>query len=89
MLLSISQVVPLITLVPRFVLSLRALYARDLRGIRTTEIDSAFGFSSGSTYSTAASTLVFSDGGENGGIEQAEEIELIGSAREDHGTSGA
>ena len=46
--LSVASCVPVFTLTPRFILSVRALYARDQgnRGTSTCGIDSAFGLSS-------------------------------------------
>ena len=56
MLLVPLHYVPTFTLVPRFILDLRKLYARDLQG-RHSNIDTAFGFVS----DTAVSTMAFAD----------------------------
>ena len=74
------RVIPTITLVPRFVLSFRELYARDLRSRRGSEMDTAFGLSSRFGHSAVGSAAVFADVGGNGGIEQGEEIEMEESA---------
>ena len=73
-LLGIGEAVPAFVLTPRLVLSLRDLYARDLRGRRGSDIDTAFGLtSSGLDTMTVASQIVFAEGGENMGEEQGEE----------------
>lgn len=71
-LLNVLEYVPPFTLVPRFILSLRALYARDLQRIRGGDIDTAFGLTSRSGYDVAASAIVFAEAGENEGLVQSE-----------------
>ena len=79
MLFSAMPFVTLYPLVPRFILGLRALYARDLRGRRGGEIDTAFGLNSVSDRGTLASTIMFADAGRNGGEEvQMEDRESSG-----------
>ena len=75
-LMTIAQNVPTITLVPRFILSLRELYASDLRGRQGGNIDTAFGLTSVPGYDAAASAIMFVDGVQNEGEEHGEEIQL-------------
>ena len=77
-LLATMEYIPAFTLVPRFILSLRELYACDLQGKRGNDIDTAFGFTSafGHGTSTATTTIVFADTGRNEGSEQGEEIAM-------------
>ena len=56
--LATIQYVPAFTLVPRFILSLRKLYARDLRGRRGNEIDTAFSLTSASNHGAAAASAI-------------------------------
>lgn len=90
-LLDMTQYIPPFTLVPRFILGLRAVYARDLQGRRGSDIDSAFGLSSGSVHGATATAIVFADGGQNEGEEQDEEIQMVERTRNDlgSGTSSA
>ena len=76
LLIGMAQTIPCYTLVPRFILNLRKLYARDLRGRRGSEIDTAFGFTSAFGHGAAASTIVFADGRQNEGEEQSDEIQM-------------
>ena len=64
--LLVAQVVPMFTFVPRFILNLRALHARDCRG---SNIDTAFGLMSVSSHAPVVSAIVFAEGGENEGEE--------------------
>ena len=68
--------IPAITVVPRFILSLRKLYARDLRGRHGSDIDIAFGFTSASDHGAVASAIMFADGRQNEEEEQGEEIQM-------------
>ena len=72
--------IPPYTLVPRFILNLRKLYVRDIRGIYGSDIDTAFGFTSAPDRGAAASTIVFAGGGQNEGPiegeERGEEIQM-------------
>lgn len=77
------EFIPPFTLVPRFILSLRALYVRDLRGIRGGDMDTAFGFTSGSGHGTVG-TIMFADAAQSEGAEQEEEIQMEERARETH-----
>jgi len=72
---SALQQIPPFTLVPRFILSLRELYARDLRG-RRGDIDTAFGLRSGSVYGAALGVITFADAGQSEAREGGEEIEM-------------
>lgn len=74
--LASMESIPPYTLVPRLILSLRKLYARDLRGGRGGNIDTAFGLTSGSGHGAAVSAIMFADGGENEGSDQGEEIQM-------------
>lgn len=68
------QCIPTFTLVPRFILNLRKLYACDVRGRCGSEIDTAFGLDSAFGHGAAATTLMFADAGQHEGLEQGEEI---------------
>ena len=70
------ELIPAITLVPRFILGLRALYARHVRGRRGSEIGTAFGFTSSSGHGAVASAIMFADAGQNEMLEQDEEIQM-------------
>lgn len=75
-LLGTMDSVPPYTLVLRFILGLQKLCARDLRGRRGSEIDTAFGFTSGSGHGAITRAIMFVDGGQNDGLEQGEEIQM-------------
>ena len=70
------EYVPAFTLVPRLILSLRELYARDLQGRRGSEIDTAFGLALAPARDTVASLVVFADGGQSEDEEQGEVIQM-------------
>lgn len=72
----VVEFIPAITLVPRFILSLRKLYAHDLLGRRGNNIDTAFGLASASGHSTDVSTVMFADAGQNEGLEPVEEVQM-------------
>lgn len=72
--LLILEFVPQFTLTPRFILSLRALYARNVQGGQGSDIDTAFGFTSAPGHGTVG-TIVFADAEQNEGAEQ-EEIQM-------------
>ncbi|KAF8553927.1 hypothetical protein OG21DRAFT_1509575 [Imleria badia] len=59
-LLGILEWVPVYTLTPRFIMSIRELYARDVRGRRGEGIDTGFGFSS-SGRGAGGTAIVFAD----------------------------
>lgn len=63
----ILEYVPIYTLTPRFILSVRELYARDVRG-RREGIDTGFGLSI-----SGATTMEFADGQR----ESSEDVEEI------------
>ena len=71
--------VPVYTLSPRFILSIRDLYARDVRGKHDSEIDTGFGLSSGRT--AGGSVILFAD------VEQNEELEGIEELPREGGTA--
>lgn len=84
-LLSAVEYIPTITLVPRFILGMRELYARDLQCRRGSEIDTAFGFISTSIHEAPVSTIMFAGVGqteleEGEGIQVAIEIGGEGSS---------
>ena len=72
MLLSILQVVPLFTLTPRFIISIRELYARDAQCGRGEGIDTGFGLTSGR--GAVETTMVFAGAGQNESPEDIEEV---------------
>ena len=57
--LFILEYVPMFTLSPRFILSIRELYARDVQGRRGEGIDTGFGLSS--VRGAGNSAIVFAD----------------------------
>ena len=63
-LVCIVEYVPAFVLTPKLILSLRELYARDLRGRCGSDIDSAFGLTS-SGCGAVGSQIVFAEGGQN------------------------
>lgn len=75
MLLNATAFIPPYVLVPRFIMSLRRLYAYDQRGRREDEIDTAFGLNSVlGRGATVTSAIMFADAGHNEGEEEGEEI---------------
>lgn len=70
MLLLLVEYGPIYTLAPRFILSMREMYARDVRGRREGGIDTGFGLS------VSAATMMFADAGQNGSVEEVEEIPM-------------
>ena len=75
-LLVAADYIPIFTLVPRFILNLRELYARDCNGGRGSNIDTAFGLTSASSHGPVASAIVFAEDEQNEGGEQGEEIQM-------------
>ena len=71
-LLNILEVVPLFTLTPRFIISIRELYARDVQCRRGEGIDTRFGLTSGR--GTVEAAMVFASAGQNEGPEDTEEV---------------
>ena len=65
--------IPQYTLIPRFILGLRVLYAHDVQGRHGSNIDTAFGLGSSSGHDAAGSVIVFAAGGQNEEEEQGEE----------------
>lgn len=72
------ETVPIATMAPRFVLSMRELYARDVRGGRRDGIDTGFGFSALASHGTSRSAMVFADGGQRNEDLNGEEIPMEG-----------
>lgn len=74
------QYIPTFTLIPRFILNLRELYASDLRGRREGDIDTAFGLASSFGHGGAMSAMMFAEAGQNEdegqGREQHEELQM-------------
>lgn len=68
--------IPMPTLTPRFVLNMRELYARNVRGGRGSGIDSGFGLSALSGHGASRSEIVFADGGQNEDRERGEEMPM-------------
>lgn len=66
---TVAEYIPVFTLASRFILNLRALYARNVRGKRENDIDTAFGFVSANC-SHSGSTMVFADAGQSDEREQ-------------------
>ena len=65
--------IPPVTLIPRFILSLRELYAHE---IRVGNTDTAFGFGSGFGHGTVRSAIRFADVGEDENEDEGDEIEM-------------
>ncbi|KAF8442247.1 hypothetical protein L210DRAFT_1054374 [Boletus edulis BED1] len=75
MLLCVVQFVPLFTLLPRFIMSIRELYARDVQGRRGEGIDTGFGLTS-SDQEASETALVFVGVEEAEGLEDVEETDM-------------
>lgn len=71
-LLTIVQYGPGVALMPRFIISIRELHARELRGACGSGIDTGFGLS---TRAAGASVVVFADIEQNRG--PGDEIEMV------------
>ena len=86
--LFILEYVPVFTLSPRFIMSIRELYARDVQGRRGEGIDTGFGLSS--DRGAGRSAIVFADVEQNEGLEHIEEVlrEVATTWSSDRGTSG-
>ena len=87
-LLTILQCVPIFTLSPRFILSIRELYARDVQGRRGEAIDTGFGLSSGC--GAGGTAIVFADVEQKEGSEAVEEVprEVVTSSSSARGAGG-
>ncbi|KAF8135144.1 hypothetical protein EV363DRAFT_1557624 [Boletus edulis] len=72
----ILEYVPIFTLTPRFILSIRELYARDVESRCGEWIDTAFGLSS-SGHRTSGTMVLFVNIERNGGSEVTEEVGTI------------
>ena len=71
--LLLLEYVPVFTLTPRFILSIREAFARDIEGGCGGEIDSGFSFLS-SDCNTSELPMVFMVGQQNGELEDNEEV---------------
>ncbi|KAG9316039.1 hypothetical protein JVU11DRAFT_3702 [Chiua virens] len=92
---TIAQLVPLYTLSPRFIISIRELHAHDLQGRRGSGIDTGFGLSALSTHGAVGEPMLLAvgvegeiaenveaDGGQNDGTGDIEEVlREVGSAQ--------
>ena len=76
-LLGMMELISPCVLVPRFILSLRELYACDLQGRRGSDINTAFGFTSGSGHGAVASTIMGEDQGEEIQMEGGKSVALV------------
>lgn len=70
------EIVPIATMAPRFVLNVRELYARNIRGERGNGIDTGFGLSGLSGHGTSSSMMVFADSERGEGLEHNEEMPM-------------
>ena len=71
------QIIPPTTLVPRFILNLREIYARDLEGRRGSDIDvKAFGLGSGFERGAIRRTIEFAEHRQNESEEPGDEMEM-------------
>ena len=75
-LLDVIETTPALILVPRFVLSLRRLYARDPCRKCEGDIDTAFGFTSACSHDAVMSPITFADARRNERLELGEEIQM-------------
>ena len=73
--LNVLETVPLYTLTPRFILSIREMYARDVQGRRGSGIDTGFGLSSPGC-DAGGTAIVFADVEQNERSEGVEEIPM-------------
>lgn len=73
---SALQEIPPFTLVPRFILHLRELYALDVQGRQGSDIDTAFGLWSVSKHGAPPSAIMFADAGQNGDGKWGDEMHL-------------
>ena len=72
---ALVQYVPMFTLTPRFIMSIRELHARDVQGRRGAGIDSGFGFPASSA-SAGRMEIMFTNAGRLEGLEDVEEIPM-------------
>jgi len=75
--LFVVQCVPISTLTPRFILTIREMYACSVYGRRGHGIDTGFGLSALSSHGASRSSIVFADGGEREGFgSDSEEMQM-------------
>lgn len=73
-----AELVPAYTLTPRFILSIRELYAQSIQSGHSTRMDSGFGLSGGSGVTTTGmTTMVFEDSIGKMSPEEVEEVPLM------------
>ena len=65
--------IPPVTLIPRFILSMRELYAYE---VQVGDTDTAFGFRSGLGHGTVRSAIQFADVRQDGNEEHGDEIQM-------------
>lgn len=71
------QEIPPLTLISRFILSLRELHAHDLQGRQGGGIDTEFGLGSVSDMQgAAAGTMIIVDAGRTGNEERGDEVQV-------------
>lgn len=73
---SILANVPMYTLTPRFIISMRELYARDVQCDHMSGIDTGFGLSTSCGHDVGGTGMVFADIGQNEGMDGVEEIPM-------------
>ena len=73
--LAVLEYVPLFTLTPRFIISIRELYARDVQDRRGGGINTGFGLSL-SSRSIGGTEIVFADVEQNEGLGDVEEVSM-------------
>ena len=72
--IAVLQYVPIFTLTPRFIMSIRELHARDVQGRRGDGIDTGFGLSS--SPGAGGIAVMFANVGGFEGFEDLEEIQM-------------
>ena len=79
--IGVLEHMPPFIFIPRFILGLRELYSRNLRG---KDIDTAFGLGSMSSHGAGGSTIIFADIEENDSEEQSSEGSVEQGTQEIH-----
>ncbi|KAG9312082.1 hypothetical protein JVU11DRAFT_7365 [Chiua virens] len=74
-LLGLMEYVPVFTLMPRFIISIREMYEHDVQGRQGGGIDSGFGVSTQFDRGAARSRVVFASRDENESTESTEAVE--------------
>ena len=73
---TILEIIPPVTLVPRFILNLREIYACSLQGRQGSNIDTAFGLGSEFEQGAVWSAIEFAGPKQNKSEEQRDEMEM-------------